>query len=317
MGEFKLKTPIAYIIFNRLDCVQESFQCIKKIRPPKLYLISDGPRKEKPGESEKVEAVRSYVESQIDWPCDVKRIFAEQNMGCKYRIYSGLNWVFEQEEQAIILEDDCVPLDCFFQYCQELLDLYRDNEQVMMISSFNILHTQKSKESYFFSKFPSVWGWATWKSAWNKIDLEMSGWEQAKREGTVRYAYDAVSYLTYKKVADNASKGKLQSWAVPWGFTRFIYHGVGIVPGGNMIRNVGYGRADATNTSQETTDDFSYGKAVSFPLAYQEIIEPDTGYDKGYLKKYFGIKKLWNNVKYLFKRLGPKLLEIFKGKGKK
>lgn len=149
MEQYKLTTPVALIVFNRLDCVIAVLETIRKAQPTKLYIISDGARTERAGENDKVRSVREYIESHVDWDCQVKYNCAETNMGSKYRIYSGLNWVLEQEDRTIILEDDCIPSSDFFRYCQELLTMYADDDKIWMISGKNVLRKQKSSEPYF------------------------------------------------------------------------------------------------------------------------------------------------------------------------
>ena len=126
----QLKTPVVLCVFNRLDTTKKVFEKIRDARPERLYIICDAARENRPEEKEVVASVRSYIEKSVNWPCDVRKNYAESNMGCGNRISSGLTWVFSQEEQAIILEDDCVPDTTFFRYCEELLDYYRDNEEI-------------------------------------------------------------------------------------------------------------------------------------------------------------------------------------------
>ena len=151
MDTFKLTTPVAFIIFNRPDTTRIVFEEIKKAKPEKLLIIADGPRNNKPGEKERCAETRAIVEN-IDWECEVLRNYSDKNMGCKNRVASGLNWVFENVEEAIILEDDCLPDQSFFRYCQELLEKYRDDKRIMLIAGDNMLfENNKQKYSYYFS----------------------------------------------------------------------------------------------------------------------------------------------------------------------
>lgn len=309
MDKYEITTPVALVVFNRLDCVMQVFETIKAAKPQKLYIISDGARVQKKGEDQKVQAVRNYIENNINWDCQVKYNYADKNMGSKYRIYSGINWVFEQEEQAIILEDDCVPSPDFFRYCQELLQLYADNDRIWIISGKNVLRKQKSNEQYFFSRFPETWGWATWKRAWKQIDIEMETWPLARKEKSVRYAYDSFSYRCYLREADYQVRAKRDAWDIPWRYSMHLRHGIGIVPHENMISNIGCGHVDASNTTEPVDDDFSYGEPLKFPLAKQQHIEIDRIYDRACLRKGAGIKKEFH---YIIKKLqngGKKLSE--------
>lgn len=310
MENYTLTTPVVFIVFNRLDCAQEVFEQIRKAQPQKLYIVSDGPRETHEGELQKVKSVRTYIESNVDWECNVQYNYAEKNMGSKYRIYSGLNWVFSQEEQAIILEDDCVPSQDFFRYCQELLQMYKEDKKVWMISGINVVRKQSSKEPYFFSKFAGIWGWATWKRAWEQIDIELKTWPQVKKNGGIKYAYDFFSYRSMLRVIKHQVEGKRDAWDIPWRYSIITNHGVGIMPRENLVSNIGCGRADASNTTEEVTIDFSYGKPMEFPLKKQEKIEADMQYEKEHLKNGAGIKKELHYIKYLFTRIIPKTKEL-------
>ncbi len=133
MEAFNLTTPVAFIIFNRPDTTSKVFEAIKQAKPKKLLVIADGPRINKPGEAEKCKQTRAITE-QIDWDCEVLRNYSENNLGCRNRVSSGIDWVFENVDEAIIIEDDCLPNPSFFRFCQELLGKYRNNDEIFLIS---------------------------------------------------------------------------------------------------------------------------------------------------------------------------------------
>ena len=120
MKNWQLNTPVAFLIFNRPHTTQRVFAEIAKARPPKLLVVADGPRNDRPGEAELCAQTRAIID-QVDWDCEVLTHYADKNMGCKKRIASGIDWVFTQVEEAIILEDDCLPEASFFQFCEENL----------------------------------------------------------------------------------------------------------------------------------------------------------------------------------------------------
>ena len=161
MGEFKLETPVLFLVFNRPDTTAQVFEAIRQAKPPRLYVASDGAREDKEGELEKVKQVREIV-SQVDWNCEVKTLFRDKNLGCKIAVSSAIDWFFEQEEMGIILEDDCLPHPTFFRFCQELLERYRDDERIGMISGNNFQFGRKCTDySYYFSMYSHIWGWAS------------------------------------------------------------------------------------------------------------------------------------------------------------
>ena len=169
----QLNTPVVFIIFNRPDTTQKVFDEIKKVKPKKLFVISDGPRK--PSEEKLCVETRKIIDG-VDWECEVLKNYSDKNLGLKERISSGLNWVFNNTEEAIILEDDCVPDQSFFKFCEEMLDRYRGNKNIMMIGGSNPLKDFEIENAYTFSKYYQIWGWATWKRAWDKYDIDMKGW---------------------------------------------------------------------------------------------------------------------------------------------
>jgi hypothetical protein len=166
-------TPVLFLIFNRPNTTEQVFEAIAKAKPRCLFVAADGPRTDKEGEAEKCQAVRDIIK-RVDWDCEVKTLFREQNLGCKEAVSSAITWFFEQVEEGIILEDDCLPSDSFFSFCAELLEKYRDDKRIMMISGDNFQDgIQRGDASYYFSSVPWIWGWATWRRAWRLYDREM------------------------------------------------------------------------------------------------------------------------------------------------
>jgi hypothetical protein len=167
-----LETPVVLIIFKRVDATQKVFDIIRQVQPKKLLVIADGARPDKEGEAEKCQQTRAIID-QVDWDCEVLRCFSERNLGCGVRISTGLQWVFEHVEEAIILEDDCLPHPTFFTFCSEMLDRYRDESRVMSVSGC-LFARSPSPESYYFSHYLSCCGWATWRRAWQCFDFNMA-----------------------------------------------------------------------------------------------------------------------------------------------
>lgn len=296
---FELTTPVAFIIFNRPDTTKEVFEKIREAKPKKLYLISDAPREGREDDVEKVNETRGYVESHIDWDCELHKNYAESNMGCKNRVYTGISWVLENEETTIILEDDVVPMPEFFRYCQEMLEHYKDNEKVMMVSGTNLLKNHKIDKQYTFSCFSSIWGWATWKRAWDKYDVDIKGWPEVHKNGTFKAVQSGLAYMFLKRNMDCVYNHVKDTWDIQWDYCRHINRGLGVVPKENMICNIGFDREDATHTSGSSDEDFSYG-SINFPIDFNVEVKRDLDYDKAYIKKYYGMKKVMNFVKKKF-----------------
>ena len=175
-----MRSPILFLVFNRPDVTQRVFDAIRQARPPKLYIAADGPRKNKVGEVERCALVQEIV-SQVDWPCEVSKLIRQENLGCKIAISSAIDWFFSKEPEGIILEDDCLPHPDFFPYCDELLERYRNNERVGMISGDNFQNGIKRGDGdYYFSQFCHIWGWASWARAWKKYDANLAQWPKLK-----------------------------------------------------------------------------------------------------------------------------------------
>lgn len=167
-------TPILFLIFNRPETTERVFQQIRKIQPRQLFVSADGPRPTKIGEQETCEQVQKIIQ-KIDWKCDLKTNYSEKNLGCRVAVSSGINWFFNHVYEGIILEDDCVPDISFFHFCETMLEYYRNDERIMHIGGFNYQDgIIRGSGSYYFSQLSHIWGWATWKRAWDKYDVNVS-----------------------------------------------------------------------------------------------------------------------------------------------
>src|ERR1700726_626208 len=183
-----LTTPVTFIVFNRPERTAEVFAAIRAARPSQLFVIADGPRANMEADASKCAAVRAVI-AGVHWPCQVRRCFSDANIGLRRNISEGLDWVFDQVERAIILEDDCLPHPSFFPFCEELLNHYAEDRQIAMISgtNFDPAHLAPSgDESYYFSRFCHIWGWATWRRAWKLCDHEMKEWPPLRRTNWLR-----------------------------------------------------------------------------------------------------------------------------------
>ena len=239
---------VVFIVFNRPEVTQRVFDRIAAARPEKLLLIADGPRSYRSTDIPNVALVREIV-SKVDWPCEVYRNFVEENLGCRKRVSSGLDWAFGIVEDAIILEDDCLPDRSFFAFCQSLLDRYRTDERVMHIGGGNFQNgIRRSAESYYFSKYPHVWGWATWRRAWRHYDLAMKRWPELRTSGwlgTICALQRERKFWT--EVNDKAHRGIVDTWDYQWNFACWAHQGVSVVPSLYLVENIGFG-PDATHT---------------------------------------------------------------------
>jgi hypothetical protein len=281
--ENNFNIPILLLIFNRPDTSQQVFNQIKKIKPSNLFIAGDGPRTQ--DEKIRVNLNRSII-NQIDWPCQIKTLFRETNLGCKIAVSSAINWFFENNEMGIILEDDCVPHPSFFKYCEELLIKYKDEEKVMQICGFNALNRVSIGESYYFAKFGSIWGWATWKRAWQHYDIKMINWPKFKEEKLYKNFCD--SYLEEKwrvKIFDRAYNDVYNTWDYQWSFAKLINEGLSIVPANNLIDNIGFGE-EATHTGKEPHLNIQTDVGMNFPISHPKVMARNRRLDKIFFNNF-------------------------------
>jgi hypothetical protein len=274
-------SPIALIFFNRPDQTEKVFWQIREAKPTRLFLISDGPRTSVRGEREKVEACRKIV-ADIDWPCEVLRNYSDQNLGCKRRVISGLDWVFSYVNSAIILEDDCLPSEDFFSFTDELLKRYEQNERVGAICGTNLLESSSSTtDSYFFSKLPSIWGWATWARVWRKYDGEIKNWPANKHSGFLSKVLGDTKAIRYwSDSLDEVYRSHLDTWDYQFTYHLWQSDQLAVIPSENLISNIGFG-LNATHTldSRSSLANIKTSKMV-FPLNHPVEISPKSDFDK-------------------------------------
>ncbi len=233
-----LTTPVLFLIYKRPETTKRVFEAIRKAKPPRLYVAADGSRADKSGEAEKCEEVRR-IATAVDWDCEVKTLFREENLGCGKAVSSAITWFFENEEEGIILEDDCLPSQSFFWFCEKLLERYRGDERVMHIGGTNKGISFEEEYSYFFSKYVQIWGWATWRRAWEKYDVKIKKWNKIK-EKLEDYYGSAREVYVRRKQFHSVYSGNIDAWGYQWNFACLINWGLSILPAINLISNLGF-----------------------------------------------------------------------------
>ena len=242
-----LNTPILFCNFNRPKLTKQVFASIRAQRPKTLFLSCDGPRAEQPDDIANVAAVRSILNG-VDWKCDVRTRFAEENLGCKGAMASAIDWAFEHSEDLIILEDDCLPSSTFYDYCHNLLERWRDDRRVMMISGNNFQPRPTSSNSYYFSRWTHIWGWATWKRAWDTFEVDIKSWPQLRQTQQLKNIIpDPTEYSHWSRIFDAQHAGHIDTWDFPWMYTVWANNGMSVLPERNLVSNIGFGE-DATHT---------------------------------------------------------------------
>lgn len=246
-----LSTPVAFIIFNRPDLTKKVFERIAQAKPEKLLVVADGPRF--PEEEERCTKAREAIKI-INWDCEVLTNYSDTNLGCKRRVSSGLDWVFSEVEEAIILEDDCLPTLSFFYFCEELLNYYRHDERIMMISGDNFQNGQsRTSHSYYFSKYSHIWGWASWRRAWQHYDVEMKTWPEYSDLDLICSVCENIYEQKYWiDIFDRVYNSSIDTWDYQWLYTCWSQSGLSILPNQNLVSNIGFGSGGTHTTSDSS-----------------------------------------------------------------
>ena len=236
------------MIFNRPETTERVFQQIRAIKPKYLFISADGPRPHIQDESKLCAQARAVVKN-IDWKCELRTKYSDNNKGCKTAVSSAITWFFENVKEGVILEDDCLPDPSFFQFCAALLEYYRNNERIMHISGANFQDGSKfGTGSYYFSSLNHVWGWATWRRAWNNYDVNIKSYPQYLHNGKLlRLLPDPVIYKYWKRNFDLVYEQKKDTWDFQWQYASFLHQGLAVIPNDNLISNIGFDH-NATHT---------------------------------------------------------------------
>jgi len=282
-----MKSPILFLVFNRVNETVESFETIKKAKPPKLYVAADGPKNS--SEKEVCDAVRK-IATNVTWDCEVSTLFREDNLGCKTAIVSAMDWFFKNEPEGIIIEDDVIPNQEFFPFCDTLLDRYRNNQEIKAINGFNQFGQDVTNDSYFFSRGFYPWGWATWRSRWanykaNNIDVSRLD------DPDVKKVYHRAALEGVKFNLNIINKGVLDTWDYQMLYMIMSEKGYIVTPRANLTSNIGVNGAHSTNNRNIF---FKYGKMSINDLIHPEQIADDRAMNaklwEEYKQAYFGVK---------------------------
>jgi hypothetical protein len=266
---YRTKSAVLFVIFNRPDTTRRVFEQIKIAQPARLYIAADAPRPGNDNDLLLCEQTRSIVKD-IDWDCEIKTLFNKKNAGCRNGVSAAVTWFFDNEEEGIILEDDCLPANSFFKFCDTLLEKYRDDTRIRHITGCNLQQGKKwGDSSYYFSNRTHVWGWASWKRVWKDYDLNLNIYDDHEIKERLKNIYeDPLVVESWLNIFNDVKAGKINSWAYPLDFVNFFNNGLVIIPNENLISNIGFG-IDATHTvSMESV-------YANIPLAeIDEITDP-------------------------------------------
>ena len=299
-----LGTPVLFLIFNRPEVTERVFEAIRQAQPSRLYVAADGPRDGIIGELEKCVKVRQ-IATQVDWPCELKTLFRDQNLGCRVAVSSAIDWFFENETEGIILEDDCLPHPTFFKFCQELLERYRQDQRIALISGDNFQNGfRRSDDSYYFSRYNHIWGWASWRDRWQgTYDLNITAWPRILEEGRL---LDMVGTRRetrfWTKIFEQSYRGEIDTWDYQWTFSCWLHGRVSVLPNVNLVSNLGFGY-DATHTTSSSEFENLPTVEMQFPLLHPVSVVADRVLDMYTFRRLFKlslIRRILKKLSFLF-----------------
>ena len=295
--------PVLLIIFNRPDTTRRVLQAIRRASPTRLFVAADGPRAGNPADRELCSRTLDVVREGISWKCDVQYLVQDRNLGCGRGPAEAISWFFENVEEGIILEDDCLPIDAFFPFCTSLLTRYKDEPRVAHIAGFNCQFGRKrGTASYYFSRVFHCWGWASWRRAWKGFDLEMKDYELFLREKRLENLFPRRTIRDFwKGNFDQAAHGDGSIWDYQWVYKNLKEGSLAIVPNGNMIENIGFG-ATATHTAETQDRMPRVSNDMPVALTHPSLIAPDLAADDFEYRNHMKLGT-WHATKQLAKRV--------------
>ena len=289
--------PILFLIFNRPDLTRQVFARIRAAQPSQLYVAADGPRANRPYETNLCAETRAILDL-VDWPCEIHTLLRDENVGCRVAISSGITWFFEHVEEGIILEDDCVPDPTFFRYCAELLAHYRHDERIMMISGTNFdPRNHANRASYYFSANLHIWGWATWRRAWQYYEGTLAGWPALRASSWLENWHHSANVARHWTAQfDMMHDHPIDTWDIQWVYSVWLQHGLAIQPYRNLISNIGFD-ARATHTSDEAAREANLPTSpLSFPLVHPTGVVRNHATERYVARWLFGIQPRWRSL---------------------
>ncbi len=284
----QFKTPILYVVFNRLDVVKKTFPIIAKQKPKQLFIAADGPRNEE--EKSKTDSVRKYILDNINWKCEVKTRLLDNNLGCRDGVSTAIDWFFENVKQGIILEDDCVPNDSFFKFSEEMLNRYKTNKKVFSISGYNYLEKLNIDDSYYFSKYFECLGWSSWRNKWFAQDKLLKDYVKDLKSGQLKKVIrNPIERILLKKKFKDNFEGRIGAWDHSFSYLHFKNKGICVKPKVNLVENIGF-MEDSTHTRGNFIDNKFYcikKFGLNFPLTHPKTVQ---------INEYLSNKELRKNI---------------------
>jgi hypothetical protein len=289
--------PVLVLAFNRPDTTARVFAALRPVAPRRIFFAVDGPRPGNPGDADRVAKVHALA-SAVDWQCDVRTLFRPRNLGCKHAVSQAITWFFEQVEEGIVMEDDCVPHPSFFPFAGELLERYRSDARVMAISGNNFLRGARTTQySYYFSRYLHIWGWATWRRAWRHYDHAMGEWPRLRDGGWLADLLGSRAAASYwRQIFDDTHGERNMSWGYRWMYSAWRQRGLSINPCVNLVTNIGFGDAATHTVQQESPLAALPVGPVEFPLRHPPEVTPDEKADRYTERNVYSLPSRWRSA---------------------
>lgn len=247
------RTPILLIVWRRPEHLRQLIHTLRRHKPSDIYVACDGAAEGDLDQARQVAETRDVVDRYVDWPCEIRKLYSDRNQGCRDGVSRAITWFFSSVSEGIILEDDCIPNDSFFGYCAELLEKYRQDYRVWSISGNNFQNGEwRGDGSYYFSRIPLIWGWATWKDRWDHYDVDMKKWPALRDSGLLSSVFKSkVELRFWKELWERMYVEKApNTWDYQWCLTCIANGGLCIEPNRNLVTNIGFG-SDSTHTKNK------------------------------------------------------------------
>jgi hypothetical protein len=286
-----MKVPILFLIFNRPILTLETFESIKKYHPTTLYIAADGPRVKRSGEFELCERTRNSVLKAIDWDCEIKTLFRDENLGCAIAVSSAISWFFSNEEYGIIIEDDCLIHPDFYRLCEELLPVYKNEERIMLITAQNHTPNLAHANQLVFTNRAYIWGWASWRRAWDTMDMKLPKYEFSYLVKKHGFFAACIVFFYYQPRRNKHPESVL--WDGRWDFSVSKNNGLCLSPNVNLSKNTGI-ECGGTNYPEGGTDIYAHIPfgSITWPLVLPQKIEPTKEKVLADRKEFFRIRKI-------------------------
>jgi hypothetical protein len=296
-------SPVLFLVFNRPEKTCRVLNAIRQAAPRQLFVASDGPRDDRPDDRKLCAEVLRVIRQGIDWDCRVEYLQRDGNRGCRLAVSSAITWFFENVEEGIILEDDCLPVPQFFRFCTSLLRRFETNQRIGQIGGFNCqLGRRRGEASYYFSRYFHVWGWASWRRAWQGYDVDMKDYDDFLRERSLENLFPRRSLRDFwKDNFDAAASGRADTWDYQWVYRNFKEDRLAVVPNWNMVENIGFDGA-ATHTGKQKSKMPGMARDNCEEIMHPSFIIPSAIADDFTYRVNLKLG-LWHDAKHMFKRL--------------